>query len=133
MTFGKSRYNKKYQYELLRYCSSKSVVGGAKKLFKYFIDNYNPDNIISYCDRAKFNGNVYTTLGFKLLNFGSPSCHWYEPKSQKHFTDNLVRQRGFDQLMNANYGKGTSNEELLIQHGFVPIYDCGQDTYVWFK
>ena len=23
------------------------------------------------------------------------------------------------------------NEELIIQRGYVPIFDCGQDTYIW--
>ena len=36
MTFGKPRYNKNYEYELLRLCSSHSVIGGSKKLFKHF-------------------------------------------------------------------------------------------------
>ena len=35
MTFGKPRYNKKFDYELIRYCSSKLVVGGCEKLFAY--------------------------------------------------------------------------------------------------
>ena len=131
MTFGKPRYNKNYQWELLRYCSSKNVVGGAKKLFKHFIKEQNPESIISYCDRSKFQGKVYTKIGFKLKSDGSPSCHWYSPKDNNHITDNLLRDRGFDQLFNTNYGKGTSNEELMIEHGFVPIYDCGQAVYEW--
>ena len=60
MTFGKPRYNKNYEYELLRLCSHKdySITGGTQKLFKYFIDNYKPSSIISYCDIAKFTGDV---------------------------------------------------------------------------
>ena len=49
--------------------------------------------------------------------------------TKKHFTDNLVRQRGIDQLLGTNYGKGTSNEELLRENGFVEIYDAGQSTF----
>ena len=131
MSFGNSRYNKNYQYELLRYCSSRNVIGGAEKLFKHFIKTYNPESIISYCDRSKFRGDVYKKLGFTLKSEGKPSCHWYRPKDSKHISDGLLRQRGFDQLFGTNYGKGTSNEELMIEHNFVPIYDCGQDTYVW--
>lgn len=129
MTFGKPRYNKKYEYELLRYCSCKNIVGGAEKLFKYFIKHYNPESIISYCDRSKFKGDVYLKLGFKKLGSSSISCHWYN--GHKHITDNLLRQRGFDQLFHTNYGKGSSNKELMLAHGFVQIYDCGQDTFIW--
>ena len=46
MTFGKSRYNKKYDYELLRFCSKRNtnVVGGGSKLLSYFKKHYMKDN-----------------------------------------------------------------------------------------
>ena len=134
MTFGKPRYNKNYQYELLRYCTTANVIGGAEKLFKHFIEQYKPESIISYCDKSKFRGDVYTKLGFKLLSDSRPSKHWYSPNSSErmqHITDNFLRQRGYDQIFNESYGKGTSNEELIIARGYVPIYDCGQSTYIW--
>ena len=133
MTFGKPRYNKNYEYELLRLCTHKdyTITGGTQKLFKYFIEQYNPSSIISYCDKSKFTGNVYGRLGFKLSGEAKPSKHWYNIKTNQHITDNLLRQRGFDQLFGTNYGKGTSNEMLMIEHGFVEVYDCGQSTYIW--
>lgn len=133
MTFGVARYNKKYEYELLRYCASHNVVGGAEKLFKYFVDNYKPNSIVSYCDTSKFSGKVYDTLGFTLDTINSPSCHWYSAKEGKHITDNLLRMQGYDRLFKENHGKGTSNEELILNRGYLPVYDCGQATYVWYN
>lgn len=135
MTFGKPRYNKKYQYELLRLCTkyNKNVIGGSSKLFKYFIDNYSPNNIISYCDRSKFSGDVYQKLGFKLHSESGPTKHWYNGKTHQHITNNLLMQRGFDQLFGTEYGKNTSNEQLMLESGFVEIYDCGQSTYTYEK
>lgn len=130
MTFGKSRYNRNYEYELIRYCSSKNIIGGAEKLFSYFVKIYNPQSIISYCDMSKFSGDTYIKLGFELKRQGMPSKHWYNVKTKRHITDNLLRNRGFDQLFNENYGKCTSNKELMLEHNFVEIYDCGQNTYV---
>ena len=68
MTFGKPRYNKNYEWELLRLCSCSNyiIIGGAERLFKYFIKSYNPRSIISYCDISKFTGDVYERLGFKI-------------------------------------------------------------------
>lgn len=131
MTFGAPRYNKNYEYELLRLCTKfgYKVVGGAEKLFKYFINNYSPKSIISYCDNSKFEGDVYTRLGFTLSSWGSPGKHWYNMKTGQHITDNLLRQRGFDQLFNTNFGKGTDNNSLMLENGFVEIYDCGQSSY----
>ena len=135
ITFGKPRYNKKYQYELLRLCTAYNylVVGGSEKLFKYFLNNYKPKSIISYCDNSKFNGNVYEKLGFKLINDKEISKHWYNLKTHKHITDNLLRQRGVDQLLGTDFGKGTNNEMLLKELNFVEIYDAGQSTYVWLQ
>ena len=136
MTFGKPRYNKNYEYELLRFCTKfqYKVTGGSEKLFKYFIDNYSPRSIISYCDNSKFNGEVYNKLGFKLKDYGGPSKHWVTKRGNNHITDNLLRQQGFDRLLGDKFGvfgKGTNNEELMIEHGFVEVYDCGQSVYVW--
>lgn len=135
MTFGKPRYNKNYEYELLRLCtkSTYSVVGGAEKLFKYFKVHYTPKSIVSYCDNSKFTGNIYYKLGFTLKSYGKPSKHWYNIKTHVHITDNLLRQRGYDQLFGTNYGKGTSNEQLMLDNGFVEIYDCGQSTFTYIN
>ena len=131
MTFGKPRYNKNYQYELIRYCNAEfNVVGGAEKLFKHFASSYQPSSIISYCDLSKFSGQVYEKLGFKKIRTSAPARHWYNLKTKEHITDNLLRQRGFDQLFKTSYGKGTSNETLMLEAGFVEVYDCGQATYV---
>lgn len=133
MTFAKPRYSSKYEWELIRYCSHCYVLGGAEKLFHYFVSEYSPASIISYCDRSKFQGSIYSKLGFISKGI-SYSKHWHNPYTGKHITDNLLRQRGFDQLLGKEYGcfgKGTSNEELMLQHSFYPIVDAGQETFVW--
>ena len=131
MTFGKPRYNKNYEWELLRLCSHKDykIVGGSERLFKHFLKEQNPQSIISYCDNSKFSGEVYKRLGFILKSKGGPSCNW--SKGKEKITNNLLMQRGYDQLFNANYGKGTPNRNLMIQNGWVEVYDCGQSSYIW--
>lgn len=131
MTFGKPRYNNKVEWELLRLCTRPklNVLGGANKLFKKFIDEVNPQSIVSYCDKSKFRGDVYYRLGFTLEDKGDPSRHWSNGK--KHITDNLLRQRGYDQLFNTNYGKGVSNEQLMLENHWLPVYDCGQARFEW--
>ncbi|MGN1392602.1 MAG: hypothetical protein ACI4V7_00950 [Succinivibrionaceae bacterium] len=134
MTFGKPRYNKKYEYELLRLCTKDEykVVGGAEKLFKFFVNKYKPSSIVSYCDNSKFTGEVYTRLGMELKSYGKPTKHWYNVKTGRHFTDNLVRQRGYSQLHNDKlHTKGESNDQLMLEAGYLEIYDCGQSTYIW--
>ena len=131
MTFGKSRFNKNCEYELLRYCSHYNVVGGAEKLFNHFIKEYKPNSIVSYCDTSKFSGKVYDALGFTYIKTNSPRKHWYSLKEKRHITDGLLLSQGYDRLFKESHGKGTSNEELILARGYLPVYDCGQSTYIW--
>lgn len=136
MTFGKPRFNKNYEWELIRLCTRPGfrVVGGAEKLLKHFKELKNPKSLISYCDKSKFSGEVYTRLGFTLKSSGLPSKHWYNTKTGVHVTDNGLRMKGFDKLFGevyGTYGKGTSNDELMRQHDFVEIWDAGQAVYIW--
>lgn len=131
MTFGEPRYTNKYEWELLRLCTDSNyrVIGGASKLMTRFIQDNNPKSLISYCDAAKFSGQTYYQLGMKLDHISEPAKVW--SKSKDKVTDNLLRQRGYDQLFKTNYGKGTSNEQLMIEDGWRSVYDCGQ--YVFTK
>jgi len=136
MTFGKPRYNKNYEYELIRYCSNAKVIGGAEKLFKYFIESYRPKSVISYCDLSKFSGNTYNKLGFTLLRKSTPSKHWYNIKTKEHYTDAILRQQGFSRLIHHCDAKNdnlitNNNKDLMIGAGFVEVFDCGQATYIW--
>ena len=133
MTFGKPRYNKNYQYELLRLCTKNDcyVIGGVKRLFKCFITEYNPNSIISYCDTSKFTGKVYSEIGFIKEKISSPSCHWYNLKTKQHINNTLLLKLGFDKIFGTDFGKGVDNEELMLKNNFIQIYDCGQDSYIW--
>lgn len=131
MTFGKSRYDKNHYVELLRLCTKPgyTVVGGASKLFSYATSEFGLYDIISYCDISKFRGDVYEKIGMKLLRTTPPQEIW--SKGDQKITANLLRQRGYDQLFNTDYGKGTSNDILMLEHGWLPVYDCGQKVYLF--
>ena len=77
MSFGKPRYTKKYDWELLRLCTKKGyiVYGGASRLLKHFTQE-NVGSIISYCNRDKFTGTVYHSLGF--TSKGVTKGYYYE-------------------------------------------------------
>ena len=129
MTFGEPRYNKKYEYELLRLCTKTEiqVVGGASRLFKHALELLKSSSIISYCDMSKFDGGVYERLGMKLVRINTPQEIWSRGKDK--ILGSTLRAVGYDKLFNANYGKGTSNEELMIKDRWLPVYDCGQAVY----
>lgn len=138
MTFDKPRYNKKYQYELIRYCSKYNVIGGAEKIFKYFIMAFSPESVVSYCDLSKFNGDTYKKLGFFKIRDSSPSLHWYNMKTHCHYSDSLIRLKGFSRIVHhcepsEDNCDTDDNYQLMLAEGFLPVYDCGQATYIWTK
>ena len=132
MTFGISNCDKSSQFELLRYCSVKNVVGGADILFKTFVRSFSPISIVAYCDYSKFHGKVYEVLGFECTLKVSPSKHWYSPKEKLHVADDFLRFAGYDSSFEERCrGEVSNNEELMIARGYLPIYDCGQGIYYW--
>ena len=128
MTFGKPRFNKNYEYELIRYASKSGfrVIGGAGKLLKYFERNYKPKSIITYADRSYSQGNMYKQLGFNLLNISEPNFIWVNDDlilSRYQCTKNALKKflRHFDSSL--------SCQENLINHNFNRIYDCGNFVF----
>lgn len=134
MSFVKPRFTKKYEYELLRLCTKYNyiIVGGTQKLFKYFIQTYNPNSIISYCDYSKFNGNIYERIGMKFKKLSNPTivyCNY----DMKIINESILNKYGIDNLLGTHYGKGTNNKELIIKEGYLPIPNCGNLTFEYKK
>lgn len=137
MTFGKSRYNKKYEYEWLRYASKVIVHRAVSTMFNKFTEEYNSKSIISYCDRSKFDGKMFSHLGFVLKEEPQPSLHYHNPAKNKHYTFNLVNKVGACRVLgieDIDYSTGISNRDIMVDIcGFYEVYDCGQAAYVWYR
>lgn len=133
MTFNKPRFNNNCEYEMVRlsYKHDIIIIGGTEKLFKYFITKYNPISIISYCDIAKFSGEVYVKLGFKLVEITKPNYKWVD------INTNCVMSRYQTQkhrLIEAGLGTEDQTEaEIMHNLGYVRIYDCGNYRFIWNK
>lgn len=66
-------------WELVRFASSKQVVGGASKLLTAFCKDDRIDeieSIVSYSDNRISNGNLYKTLGFDLIKEIPPDYYY---------------------------------------------------------
>lgn len=138
MSFGEPRKKTWCKVELLRLCThwDYNIIWWASKMFKYYINKYNPSSIVSYCDRSKFTWEVYEKLWFEFVVWNEPSKHWVNTKNnwaKKHIWWSELNSRGFDQLLWKYFWyfwKWTNNEELIKQHGYVDVYDAWQATYI---
>lgn len=134
MSFGKCRHfigSSKHQYELMRFCSklNTEVVGGASKLFKHFVQTYNPKSVVSYADLRWSEGKLYDILGFNLYNISRPN-YFYIKRDKRYNRFNfrksaLVKKYGCPEDM--------SEHEYMKSMGYIRIYDCGTKCYEWIN
>jgi hypothetical protein len=131
MTFEKMRIglgnheNNKNYYNLNRFCNklNTKITGGASKLLKYFINTYQPENIISFADRRYSQGNLYKQLGFQLISVNEPTYTYFninEKLRQHRFNfrkGNIIKLK--------NYDKNKSISENILDNKIYKIYDCG--------
>ena len=129
MTFSKPRFNKRYEYELIRFCSLKntSVIGGANKLLKYFINKYHPKSIISYANRRFSNGSIYETLGFKKIGVSTPNYFYFKDSSVLE-SRNKYQKHKLSKLL-SDFDPSLSESENMFKNGYRRIYDCGNLVY----
>ena len=133
LTFGKSRFNKEYEYEIHRFCNkiNYNIPGSLSKLFKYFKDKYLPNNIITYSDLRYGEGNSYTNLGFKFKNISNPNYYYTNDyiskysrlKFQKHKLKNLLE----------NYDEELTEWQNMQLNNYDRIFDCGNNVFEWIK
>ncbi len=133
MTFGSLRKslgskNIDGSWELLRFCNEigTSVVGGASKLFSFFLKNYQYDNIISYADRSWSDGGLYRRLGFSFVKETNPNYYWVINGIRKNrfsFRKDILVKNGFDPKM--------SEAEIMKSRGYHRIFDVGSFKYCY--
>jgi len=128
MSFGKSRFAAT-EFELIRFAvkTGCSVVGGASKLLKFFLDK-TPDinTIISYADRNISQGNLYKVLGFKQVSITSPSYLYFQNRIvynriqfQKHKLKKLLK----------NFDATLSEWENMKRNGYNRCWNTGNIKY----
>ena len=130
MTFGYPRFNNDYSWELIRYATSKHVIGGAGKLLAYFRRTY-VGSIITYADRRFSRGNMYEKLGFNLINITKPNYCWV--KDNKVLSRYQTQKSRLAKLLGDKYDPNKTEVENMNNAGFNKIYDCGNLVFTMNK
>jgi len=136
-TIGKSDSSTNDCWELSRFCNllDVSVIGGASKLFRYFIKNYSPSTIISFSDIAHTKGKLYSTLNFHEDSITDPGYVWVNLNSDAWFNRVSCQKRHLPRLFNEPDLDIVNKTEQMImsEHGFVQVFDSGKIKWVWNK
>jgi len=131
MTFGKSRFNKKYQFELIRFCTklNTTVVGGASKLLKYFERKYKPRSIISYANRRWSTGNLYDKLNFTFSHNSGPNYFYFRVGENILYSRNMFQKHKLKDKLKL-FNSELTETENMFNNSFRKIFDCGNKVYV---
>ena len=133
MTFGKSRFDKNIEYELLRFCNLRyhNVRGAASKLLKAFERAYKPQSLVSYANRDWSQGNLYRALDFTFIRSTPPNYFYVDSKlktisriqTQKHKLQDFLESR------NGIFDSNLSERDNMINNGYRIYYDTGNLVY----
>ncbi|MFA5153901.1 MAG: hypothetical protein WC554_15225 [Clostridia bacterium] len=135
MTFGKKRMimkskSQENEYELLRFCNklNTSVIGGASKLFSYFIEQYKPEIIVSYANLDISNGNLYEILGFlkqQTININ----YWWVKNGKRYHRSNFMKHK----LVKEGADPNKTEKEIMLERKYVKLWGTGNLKYIWQK
>jgi hypothetical protein len=130
MTFGNLKVSKKIdkkEYELLRFCNKLNIkiIGGASKLFKYFVNNYKPNKIIAFADRSWSEGNLYKKLRFNFICKTSPN-YFYIVDGLRHNKFNFKKNK----LVKEGYDSNKTEHEIMLERKIYRIYNSGNLKFI---
>lgn len=132
MSFCAIRFGEKREgyFELLRYCSSETVVGGFSKLIKAFlVDVPETIRILSYSDRRWSQGKVYEKNGF--IKTGSSERGYFWCKGQKRMNRVMFQRHKLEEIFGKTFDKALTEKEIMYSEGFFQVKDCGQDRWMY--
>lgn len=121
--------HKKYDYECTRFCNilNSNVVGGAGKLFNYFIKKYNPKSILSYADRRYSDGGLYNKLGMELVDVTKPG--YFYVKNKKVFSRLQFQKHKLKDKLE-NFNQNLSESQNMFNNGYRRIWDAGHFKFI---
>lgn len=131
MTFGKPRFNKNYDWELIRSCSLKhhTVVGGFQKLLNHFQKNQKPSSLITYANRAYSSGDVYEKTGFRKLKNTPPSYSYWKPNTKTLLSRYQTQKHKLKNVLE-HFNPNESEKKNMQNNGFRILYDCGNKIFI---
>jgi len=145
MTFGGGRKNLGRdsvvgEYELLRFCNklNTNVIGGAGKLFNYFIKTYHPTSVFSFADKSwsSSNDNLYKTLGLEYVHDSEPSYFYIVGNKRvgrfAYRKDQLLLC-GYDLNYVSEDGHSWQEHSLCLVNNMYRIFDVGTVKFQWNK
>lgn len=125
-------------WTLGRYATRVTVAGAASRLFKAFVQEYNPPVVKSFSDNRFFEGGMYAQLGFALEADVEPDYQVWHPKlgtkPKPHYQRRAIPRRIAEIGANEVFDPETdprTEAQITYALGARRLYDCGKKRWVW--
>ena len=133
-TYGPNRFSKKdAKWEWLRYCCRDGwhIYGAAQRMQGAFMDDCG-EPFVTYTDYSRSNGGMDEAMGMRFLRYTGPTLVWWN--GDRAVRDTLLLRLGADRVLGTDYGPrevcGMDNHDIMVNEGFVGVYDCGSKVYI---
>jgi len=133
MGFGRKFMNQipeKNVYEMMRYCNKQgyNIIGGASKIWNYFIKKYDPIKVTTYADCSYSNGNLYRTLGFTFIHKTEANYYYIIDGIRKH-------RFGFrkDTLISEGFDGNLTEHQIMLERKLYRIFNSGNYKFIYEK
>lgn len=130
LTLAKPRYNKNYDWEIIRFANKKyiNVIGAFSKLLKYFRQHY-MGSIITYADKRYSNGDLYRSNGFIELKDSPPNYFYVDIKNMKLLSRIHCQKHKLKDILE-NFDVNLTEAENMFKNGYRRIWDCGNKVFI---
>lgn len=125
-------------WTLGRYATRITVAGAASRLFKAFVQEYNPPVVKSFSDNRFFEGGMYEQLGFVLEAEVTEDYQVWSPKIgmrpkshyQRRQLPKRLQEHGSSEVFDPEIDPRTEAEMTYLM-GARRLYDCGKKRWLW--
>lgn len=128
VSFSKPRFNKEFDYECSRMTSRSdtTVVGGASKLFKHFMND--KMKLVTYSDLRFGHGDVYGFCGMEHRGYTPPNYWYFHTKDYKLYSRVNFQKHTLKDKLKLFYPDMTEFENMKM-NGWDRIWDCGSSIW----
>lgn len=127
ISIGKSRFNKKYDFEILRSASVEdiTIVGGLSKLIHAARKMLN-GSILTYADLCWGTGDSYAKAGGTFIKFTDPGYVWW--KKDRILSRYETMKKNLPNIVE-NYSDRLTQEENMRRDGWRQVWNAGNAIY----
>lgn len=127
ITFLRSRFNKNYDYELIRFCNKLNyqIVGGFSKLFNYYKIKYNY-SLICYAD-IRYSFNLVYNSYLTYLNQSPPNYFYTKTHTELYSRIQYQKHKLKDKL--DTFDNNLTEWENMVNNNYDRIWDCGNYVF----